>query len=116
MTIFYLMLSYIIAMGVNPSNRRLRASRKLANYGGAGDPRLGGGFGVGNNGGIGFSNIRFRLFHKIKPNSNSNTNLYDKGLKRFPPFRRMFCCSNRLLQKVDNQPKNNSSLVFRTRH
>ena len=66
-------------MGVNPSNRRLRAAKNLADYGAEG-----GGFGIGNNGGVGFSIMRFRLFNKIKPDSNSNTGLYDKTLMRFP--------------------------------
>ena len=100
-------------MGINPSNRRLRASRNLTNYGAAGDKRIGGGFGLGNNGGIGFSVIRFRLFNKIKPNSSTNTGLYDKNLLRLPAFRRDVCCFNRLLQPINNQPKNNNSLVFR---
>lgn len=100
-------------MGVNPSNRRLRASRKLANYGGDGDPRFGGGFGLGNKGGIGFGIMRFRLFHKIKPTAKTNIGLYDKNLYRFPSFRRVDCCANRLLQPINNQPKNNNSLVYR---
>ena len=54
-------------MGVNPSNRRLRASKNLTNYGSGGHRLTGGGFGLGNKGGSGFSIIRFRLFHKIKP-------------------------------------------------
>ena len=98
-------------MGVNPSNRRLRAAKNLADYG-----VEGGGFGIGNNGGVGFSIMRFRLFNKIKPDSNSNTGLYDKTLMRFPGLRRVECCSNRLLQPINNQPKNDNSLVIRSRH
>ena len=100
-------------MGVNPSNRRLRASNNLTNYGGSGHKRNGGGFGIGNKGGTGFSIIRFRLFHKIKPKAKSNTGMYNKMQFRFPSFRRFDCCSNRLLQPINNQPKNNNSLVFR---
>ena len=47
-------------MGVNPSNRRLRASNNLTKYGAEGNARTGGGFGVGNKGGIGFGIMRFR--------------------------------------------------------
>ena len=100
-------------MGVNPSNRRLRASNNLTKYGAEGNARTGGGFGVGNKGGIGFGIMRFRLFNKIKPNSNSNTGMYNKDVIRFPSFRRVECCFNRLLQPINNQPKNNNSLVYR---
>jgi hypothetical protein len=100
-------------MGVNPSNRRLRASKNLAKYGSGGHRLTGGGFGLGNKGGTGFSIIRFRLFHKIKPKSKTTTNMYDKNLFRFPSFRRVECCFDRLLQPINNQPKNNNSLVFR---
>ena len=100
-------------MGVNPSNRRLRSSNNLTNYGAAGNRLNGGGFGVGNKGGIGFSIMRFRMFHKIKPNSDTNTGLYDKNLARIPSFRRVECCFNRLLQPINNQPKNDNSLVYR---
>lgn len=100
-------------MGVNPSNRRLRASNNLTKYGSGGHRLTGGGFGLGNKGGIGFGIMRFRLFHKIKPKSKTNIGLYDKNLYRFPAFRRVDCCANRLLQPINNQPKNNNSLIYR---
>ena len=98
-------------MGVNPSNKRLRASKNLTDYGANGNKRTGGGFGLGNNGGTGFSIIRFRLFHKIKPKSDTNTMLYDKNMLKILPYCK--CCTNRTLQPVNNQPKNNNSLVYR---
>jgi hypothetical protein len=47
--------------GVNPSNRRLRQSNNLTNYGAAN-----GGFGLGIPGGVGISYHQFRLFSRVK--------------------------------------------------
>ncbi len=49
--------------GVNPSNRRLRQSNNLTNYGAES-----GGFGFGIPGGVGISYHQFRLFPRIKAN------------------------------------------------
>lgn len=98
-------------MGVNPSNKRLRASRKLTKYGGKGTYLFGGGFGTGNHSGQIYSVMASRLFHRIKPIASGKTNLYDKNLMKIFPY--SGCCVNRLAQPINNQPKTSASLVWK---